>query len=464
MSRNVQVQNTFSGPLDLLLYLVKRDEIDIHDIPISHLTQEYLTEIEKMGIDVEAGGEFVAMATVLTELKSRWLLPQSAQEEGADGEEEPMLDPREGLVKALLEYKQFKEVASELDAMAAAHAARYARRLPPPDFPRPPAAGEEYNSLHLFAAFQKIAARVMAEKRRREIVNEEVPTEIRIQQIETAVAARGQATFSSLLSDNPTRDELVGFFIAILELVRLKKIKARQSVDFSEIYLVPAGAGASESESDSTGEPAARDAAHPLRLAALFAPAGQAPRSRRAPAPANPFAMPPLCGRGAMAAAATAKAALAAWGATLGAVRGPAAFPPLPRLSAYGAHDARAAAAPAATRPTATGDGAALKAPECLSATTPRPAPGAAPETAPKTEEAAGAASAASARPPAVAPTNNSGLRAAMFAPAPCPAPQRAAAATANRFAFPGAGAPALSTAPGRRAPAPAARPRPFPG
>ena len=201
MSRNVQVQNTFSGPLDLLLYLVKRDEIDIHDIPISHLTAEYLAEIEKMGIDVEAGGEFVSMATVLTELKSRWLLPQSAQEEGADGEEEPMLDPREGLVKALLEYKQFKEVASELDAMAAAHAARYARRLPPPDFPRPPAAGEEYNSLHLFAAFQKIAARVMAEKRRREIVNEEVPTEIRIQQIETAVAARGQATFSSLLSD-----------------------------------------------------------------------------------------------------------------------------------------------------------------------------------------------------------------------------------------------------------------------
>ena len=462
MSRNVQVQNTFSGPLDLLLYLVKRDEIDIHDIPISHLTQEYLTEIEKMGIDVEAGGEFVAMATVLTELKSRWLLPQSAQEEGADGEEEPMLDPREGLVKALLEYKQFKEVASELDAMAAAHAARYARRLPPPDFPRPPAAGEEYNSLHLFAAFQKIAARVMAEKRRREIVNEEVPTEIRIQQIETAVAARGQATFSSLLSDNPTRDELVGFFIAILELVRLKKIKARQSVDFSEIYLVPAGVDAGAGESDSSSVPAARDAAHPLRLAALFAPAGQAPRPRRAPAPANPFAMPPLCGRGAMAAAGAARAALAAWSAA----RGPIAFPPLPRLSAYGAHDARAAARPLAaatetTRQTTNGDGAALKAPERPSATPPSPAPGAAPET----EETAGAASAASARPPALPPAGNSGLRAAMFAPAPRPAPQRAAsAATANRFAFPGAGASALSLAGGRRAPAPAARPRPFPG
>lgn len=305
MPRNVEVQNTFSGPLDLLLYLVKRDEIDIHDIPISHLTREYLLEIEKMGIDVEAGGEFVAMASMLTELKSRWLLPQDTANTEGDGEEEAMLDPREGLVKALLEYKQFKQVAGELEAMAAEHAARFARKLPPPDFPRENTGGEEYNSLHLFAAFQKIAARVLAEKRRREIVNEEVPTEIRIQQIETAVAARGQATFSSLLSDNPSRDELVGFFIAILELVRLKKIKARQAVDFSEIYLVPADAEAPADAETAPETPKTACAPVPLRLAPLFAPVpSRAEKTDKARVPARAVGLFPA----ARPAAATAPA------------------------------------------------------------------------------------------------------------------------------------------------------------
>lgn len=239
MAHNVQVQNTFSGPLDLLLYLVRRDEIEIHDIPVAHLTREYLAEIKRLDlVDVDAGGEFIAMAAMLVELKSRWLLPPTVALNGEE-EEEPLIDPRQGLVQALLEYKQFKQATGELRTLAEQHQARFARRAPPPDFAtvKPIDGGEKFSALDLFAAFQRMMHKLLAHQRRREIVNVEVPTEVRIRQIENVLAECSATTFTALLSDEPTRDEMVGFFIAILELIRLRKITARQAADFSEIHL-----------------------------------------------------------------------------------------------------------------------------------------------------------------------------------------------------------------------------------
>lgn len=282
MAHNVTVENTFSGPMDLLLYLVRRDEIDIHDIPVSHLTREYLAELDKLElIDVDAGGEFVAMASLLTELKSRMLLPVAPEEEGAEDEES--FDPRTGLVRALLEYKRFKEVAAELEAKAREHLNRFSRCAPPPEFSYIIRGGaQELGALDLFAAFQKIARKYLNESRPREIINEEVATEVRIAQIEELLKQRPRVSFTSLLSDNPTRDEMVGFFIAMLELIRLKKIRAQQSIDFSEIYFFTRKPGEElpPPEEELEEAPASVQAATmatacrplPLRLAPVFEP------------------------------------------------------------------------------------------------------------------------------------------------------------------------------------------------
>ena len=237
MARNIELQNTFSGPLDLLLYLVRRDEIDIHDIPIAHVTREYLNEVNKMNnIDVDAGGEFLAMASMLTEIKGRMLLPEANDEEDDDDE---LYDPRQGLVEALLEYKKFKEIAAELEKMSSDFNERYTRNVEIPQFKiSMKDKAEQLGALDLLAAFQRIARKMLNEQAPREIVSEEVPTEVRIKQIEEVVIQRKRASFTSILSDSPTEDEMVGFFIAILELIRLHRIVAQQSVDFSEIYFI----------------------------------------------------------------------------------------------------------------------------------------------------------------------------------------------------------------------------------
>ncbi len=254
MVRNIQLQNTFSGPLDLLLYLVRRDEIDIHDIPIGHVTREYLNELKKMEvIDVDAGGEFLAMASMLTEIKGRMLLPEVDNE---DEDEDEIYDPRQGLVEALLEYKKFKEVAAELEAMSCAFDSRYSRVVNEPEYTEVVREkAEEMGALDLLAAFQRIARRMLNERAPREIVSEEVPTEVRITQIEELLTQRSRVSFSSILSDSPSEDEMVGFFIAMLELIRMKKIVAQQAVDFSEIYFIAASAVESYDQEQAETEP-----------------------------------------------------------------------------------------------------------------------------------------------------------------------------------------------------------------
>ncbi len=277
MSLNVKVENTYSGPMDLLLYLVKRDEIDIHDIPVGYLTKEYLSEIKRLElIDVDAGGEFVAMASMLTEIKSRMLIPPAEVEEGEEVEDD--YDPRQGLVKALLEYKRFKEVAAELEQMSEMFSQRYGRT--DPYIPALPAeiseSAQELGVLDLFAAFQKIARKMLNSAAPKEIINEEVATEVRIEQIKDVIAVRDRVSFTSLLSDNPTRDEMVGFFIALLELIRLKVIRAQQSVDFSEIYFFESTKEIEVFQEEASLEiPATNTGRHPLALALIFAGVGR---------------------------------------------------------------------------------------------------------------------------------------------------------------------------------------------
>jgi len=237
MVHEVQVENTFRGPLDLLLYLVKRDEIDIHDIPISHLTRAYLEELDRLrDLDIDLASEFLAMASLLMEIKSRMLLPPGTT--GEEDEDEENFDPRAGLVQALLEYKRFKEAAETLGHLAEDHSRRFARLAPPPEFFIEDESEQiaDAGVYDLLAAFQKMI-NAMRVSEAVEIVSDEVSTEVRIEQITTVLRDRDHVRFSELLSDEPSKSEMVGFFIAMLELIRLKQVRAYQTADFSEIYL-----------------------------------------------------------------------------------------------------------------------------------------------------------------------------------------------------------------------------------
>ena len=239
MVHEVSLTDTFEGPLGLLLELVRRDEVDLHDIPIARLTRAYLEEIEKRGLaDIDEAGEFIALAATLLEIKARALAPDLAPE-GEDGDEDGV-DPREGLAQALRDYLRYRGAAERLGVLAAEHALRYPRvgaaLLP---------AGEEEaigyeGAVDLMAAFENLLLRLeteMGTARADEIVGGEYQVETQMKRVTGVLGETPSTRFSLLLSDRPTRGEIVSFFLAVLELVRLGKIRARQASDFSDILI-----------------------------------------------------------------------------------------------------------------------------------------------------------------------------------------------------------------------------------
>lgn len=237
MSLNVAIPDTFSGPLDLLLHLIRRDEMDIHDIPIARLTSAYLEEMGKLDmVDVDEAAEFLDLASRLLEIKGRLLLPPEETPESGDEEEGDDLDPRSGLVEALLEYRRFKEAALLLGDLATEQSRRYPRVAPRLEFAAVEAVGDA-DALDLLSAFQAMLLRIVPAEESTEITYTEVPTSVRIEQIETVLGGIGKTRFSLLLSSKPTRREMVGFFIAILEMVRQGRLVARQTGNFSDIIL-----------------------------------------------------------------------------------------------------------------------------------------------------------------------------------------------------------------------------------
>ena len=235
--------STFEGPLDLLLYLIERDEIDIFDIPIEHITNEYLQylgQIESLNIDV--CGEFLVMAAQLLEIKSRMLLPQ---QERPKEEEDEAGDPRAELVARLLEYKRYKHVAEELRARAELQRFVFSRRaLANGDGnggePQPALELSDVSAFDLWAAFQNVLSRV------KEPANGEVVrARFTVAQKMAAVASRLKWSkeegirFEDLFEEAVTRLELVVTFLALLELIRLRRVRVAQERTFGEIRVYP---------------------------------------------------------------------------------------------------------------------------------------------------------------------------------------------------------------------------------
>jgi segregation and condensation protein A len=234
----------FEGPLDLLLYLIKRDEVDIYDISIERITRQYLDYMDAFqALNIDVAGEFIVMAANLLYIKSRMLLPKEQQMAQEDADED---DPRWELIRQLVEYKKFKDAASHL---------RTREALQEKLFPRFPAAPEFLASEHLLVeevgifdlinAFQRVLKRCESRtqpENLREIFEENFTVSDKIDVLLAKLREGTPRRFEDCFGNSAGRAEIVVTFLALLELIRLKQLRVRQSAHFGEIWIEPAAA------------------------------------------------------------------------------------------------------------------------------------------------------------------------------------------------------------------------------
>jgi len=222
--------DVYSGPLELLLYLIRRDEVDIRDIPIARITEQYLKYVEVIRrIDINLAGEFLVMAATLMEIKSRMLIPQQKVEEGEGGGPttvEELTDPRYELVKQLLAYKEFKDAAGDLKRRAETEAARYGRGVARREG-RAPLEIEDLDLFRLIDAFNAIMASVGHSAYGHEVMYDDTPISLHQADIMdrlTREVGEVGLTLRELFEGRKSRSEMIGLFLATLELIRQRKI------------------------------------------------------------------------------------------------------------------------------------------------------------------------------------------------------------------------------------------------
>ena len=223
----------FDGPLDLLLYLIRRDKIDVHDIPIAPITRQYMEYLDLMReLNLDVAGEFLVMAATLIHIKSKMLVPIEPTE--AEGDEE-YVDPREELVRRLLEFQRYKEAAGILHQQAQIRAAQWTR--PDTLLPTFDDAGEEMLEAGLYdliAAFKELL------ERRQTLIAHEVehegpPLEARMDELLAMIREGESLEFLELFAELETKAEMIVTFLALLELVRLKRVRVYQRGMFGPI-------------------------------------------------------------------------------------------------------------------------------------------------------------------------------------------------------------------------------------
>src|SRR5207248_3990097 len=229
----------FEGPLDLLLYLIKRDEIDIYDISIERITRQYLEYLQAFKeLNIDLAGEFVVMAANLIYLKSRSLLPVDQQPPDEDAEED---DPRWDLIRQLIEYKKFKEAAAQLHTRALEQERIFTRDGGAATaVVEAPLSLGEVGIFQLINAFQNVIKRVEVREDLREIFGEHFTVSDKIDTILQRIASGVALKFSELFAEMASRVEIVVTFLALLELIRLKQVRATQPSPFDEIEIASA--------------------------------------------------------------------------------------------------------------------------------------------------------------------------------------------------------------------------------
>ena len=226
---------SFEGPLDLLIHLIRKNEVNVYDIPISLITEQYLGYLELMQeLNLDVAGEFLVMAATLIHLKSRTLLPRPDPAQADGGPEE---DPREALVRRLLEHQKYKAAAELLHDRETLRGAQFMR----PDARVADAAGDDYEPelevdlFSLLAAFRGVLER--ANRRPRMVLPpEEMSIELRIEQLLSRLSETEACGFEDLFSDgDDSRAFMIVTFLALLEMIRLKLIRVFQSGGFGPI-------------------------------------------------------------------------------------------------------------------------------------------------------------------------------------------------------------------------------------
>jgi segregation and condensation protein A len=240
MESEYKVQlEAFEGPLDLLLYLVKKDEVDIYDISIERITTQYLEYLETFEVlHIEVAGEFLVMAANLLYIKSRTLLPKDQQLPEEEAEED---DPRWELIRQLIEYRKFKEAAAHLRDQEDLQAALFPRAVSL-DPAHAPLLDDnlligDIGIFDLINAFQRALKRLPVEEKQGEIYEETFTVTDRINHLMSLVDRGVSMRFEELFGQATTRSELVVTFLAILELIRMKQFRVRQEEQFGEIWL-----------------------------------------------------------------------------------------------------------------------------------------------------------------------------------------------------------------------------------
>ena len=228
----------FEGPLDLLLYLIKRDEIDIYEISIERITRQYLEYLQAFKeLNLDIAGEFVVMAANLIYLKSRSLLPIDQQPPDEEAEED---DPRWDLIRQLIEYKKFKEAAAQLHVRALQQERIFTRDGGATTTADAPLRLAEVGIFQLIHAFQDVIKRVEARENLQEMFGEHFTVSDKIDIILKRVADGASVRFTELFGAIASRVEIVVTFLALLELIRLKQVRAIQRNVFDEIEIAAA--------------------------------------------------------------------------------------------------------------------------------------------------------------------------------------------------------------------------------
>lgn len=226
----------FEGPLDLLLYLVKKDELDIYDISIERITKQYIAYIDTFQmLNIELASEFIVMAANLMYLKSRELLPKTLQPPEEEGEDS---DPRWDLIRQLVEYKKFKEAAQFLGVQEVRGDAFFAANPEPPDLDALPPGIGQVGIFDLIRAFQRMLKRFEKTDDIREIVDDRYTVSGKIDHLLEIIPVGARVKFETLFTDVSSRSEMIVTFLAMLELMKLNHLQVEQEHLLGEILVV----------------------------------------------------------------------------------------------------------------------------------------------------------------------------------------------------------------------------------
>jgi segregation and condensation protein A len=264
MSENKIQLEIFEGPLDLLLYLVKKEEVDIYEVNLTRIATQFIEHVQLMKeLDLDIAGEFLVMAATLMYIKSRELLPKNQQVIPTEEEDEE--DPRWELIRQLVEYKKFKDAAGKLQERELLQEQIYARVPGRPDFAvETPNTKPEVSIFDLVNAVSNILKRYNQRPQTRDLFEEKWTVSEKIELLAGLLKERKRMRFSEVFEQIEHRSEAIVTFLALLELIRLKQLRVEQAEPFAEIEIsgalpppppLPTEETQTQSNSDAQGEP-----------------------------------------------------------------------------------------------------------------------------------------------------------------------------------------------------------------